>query len=174
MRYDQSMRALKTLLDRGELGQPVVAEIVMNARPHWQEFIKPYGRIALLNMSIHHLDAFRYLFGDPERILVSVRPDPSHDFPHEDGHGLLHPRVRTTACARSALDNCFTWADHRIEWRVEGTEGDREGHDRLARLPGRQPVHDRLDDAGDGRGVGARRAGRSAGSRRRSRARWAS
>ena len=68
MRYDQSMRALKTLLDRGELGTPVVAEIVMNARPHWQEFIKPYGRIALLNMSIHDLDVFRFLFGDPERI----------------------------------------------------------------------------------------------------------
>src|SRR3954467_6657437 len=81
MRYDQSMRALKTLLDRGELGTPVVAEIVMNARPHWQEFIKPYGQIALLNMSIHHLDAFRYLFGDPERIIVSARPGPSPPFP---------------------------------------------------------------------------------------------
>jgi len=68
MRYDQSMRALRTLLDRGELGEPVVAEIVMNARPHWQEFVKPYGRIALLNMSIHHLDAFRFLFGDPDRM----------------------------------------------------------------------------------------------------------
>src|SRR5438093_5061216 len=76
MRYDQSMRALKTLLERGELGEPVVAEIVMNARPHWQEFLKPYGRIALLNMSIHHLDVFRFLFGDPDRILASVRPDP--------------------------------------------------------------------------------------------------
>ena len=33
-------------------------------------------------LTIHHLDAFRYLFGDPERIIVSFRPDPSHDFPH--------------------------------------------------------------------------------------------
>ena len=73
MRYDQSMRALKTLLDRGELGERVVAEIVMNARPHWQEFLKPYGRIALLNMCIHHLDVFRYQFGDPERIRLAAR-----------------------------------------------------------------------------------------------------
>src|SRR3989442_9839041 len=85
MRYDQSMRALKTLLDRGELGEPVVAEIVMNPPPHWQEFIKPYGRIAVLNMSIHHLDPFRYLFGDPERILASARRHPSHTFLHKDG-----------------------------------------------------------------------------------------
>ena len=126
MRYDQSMRALKTLLDRGELGTPVVAEIVMNARPHWQEFIKPYGRIALLNMSIHHLDAFRYLFGDPERVIVSGRPDPSHDFPHEDGMAFYILEYADGLRA-IGLDNCFTWTDHRIEWRVEGTEGVAKG-----------------------------------------------
>jgi predicted dehydrogenase len=126
MRYDQSMRALKTLLDRGELGEPVVAEIVMNARPHWQEFIKPYGRIALLNMSIHHLDVFRYQFGDPERILVSVRNDPSHDFPHEDGMAFYILEYADGLRA-IGLDNCYTWADHRIEWRVEGTEGIAKG-----------------------------------------------
>jgi predicted dehydrogenase len=126
MRYDQSMRALKTLLDRGELGEPVVAEIVMNARPHWQEFIKPYGKIALLNMSIHHLDVLRFLFGDPERILVSVRKDPSHDFPHEDGMAFSILEYAGGLRAIS-LDNCFTWADHRIEWRVEGTEGVAKG-----------------------------------------------
>jgi predicted dehydrogenase len=126
MRYDQSMRALKTLLDRGELGEPVVSEIVMNARPHWQEFIKPYGRIALLNMSIHHLDAMRFLFGDPERILVSVRNDPSHDFPHEDG--MAFSILEYAGGFRAiCLDNCYTWADHSIVWRVEGTEGIAKG-----------------------------------------------
>jgi predicted dehydrogenase len=126
MRFDQSMRALKTLLDHGELGTPVVAEVVMNARPHWQEFIKPYGRIALLNMSIHHLDAFRYLFGDPERIIVSARSDPSHDFPHEDGMAFYILEYADGLRA-IGLDNCFTWTDHRIEWRVEGTEGVAKG-----------------------------------------------
>jgi predicted dehydrogenase len=126
MRYDQSMRALKTLLDRGELGTPVVAEIVMNARPHWQEFIKPYGRIALLNMSIHHLDVFRFLFGDPDRILCSVRPDPSHDFQHGDGMAFYILEWDDDFRA-VAIDNCYTWADHRIEWRVEGTEGIAKG-----------------------------------------------
>jgi predicted dehydrogenase len=126
MRYDQSMRGLKTLLDRGELGEPVVAEIVMNARPHWQEFIKPYGRIALLNMSIHHLDVFRFLFGDPDRILCSVRPDPSHDFPHRDGLAFYILEWPNDFRAAS-IDNCHTWADHRIEWRVEGADGIAKG-----------------------------------------------
>ena len=38
MRYDHSMRALKTLLDRGVLGEPVLATIEMRAIPHWQPF----------------------------------------------------------------------------------------------------------------------------------------
>ncbi|HZR92481.1 MAG TPA: Gfo/Idh/MocA family oxidoreductase [Gaiellaceae bacterium] len=126
MRYDQSMRALRTLLERGELGEPVVAEIVMNARPHWQEFLRRYGRIALLNMSIHHLDVFRFLFGDPDRILCSVRPDPSHDFPHRDGMAFYILEWEDDFRAVS-IDNCHTWADQRIEWRVEGTEGIAKG-----------------------------------------------
>jgi len=126
MRYDQSMRALKTLLAGGHLGVPVVAQIVMNARPHWQEFVQGYGRTAILNMSIHHLDAFRYLFGDPERILVSVRNDPSWDFPHKDGMAFsILEYADGLRCISS--DDCFTWADGRIEWRVEGTEGIAKG-----------------------------------------------
>ena len=61
---------------------------------------------------------------------------------------------------------------HRVAGRRH--RGHREGHDRLAGLPRRQPVDDHVDDAGDGRALGSAAPGRSAGSRRRSRARWAS
>ncbi len=126
MRYDQSMRVLKTLLAGGHMGRPVVAQIVMNARPHWQEFIRGYGRIALLNMSIHHLDVFRYLFGDPTAIQCSVRPDPSWDFPHKDGMAFYVLEYDDgLRCMGS--DDCFTWADGRIEWRVEGTDAIAKG-----------------------------------------------
>jgi predicted dehydrogenase len=127
MRYDQSMRALKTLLERGVLGELIVAEIVMNARPHWQDFLKPYGRIALLNMSIHHLDIFRFHFGDPERILCSVRPDPSLDFENWDGMAFYILEYGDGYFRAVSIDNCYTWVDHRIEWRVEGTEGVAKG-----------------------------------------------
>jgi predicted dehydrogenase len=126
MRYDHSMRALKTLLDRGALGTPIVAQITMHARPHWQEFVRGYGRIALLNMSIHHLDCFRYLFGDPARIMVSVRNDPSWDFQHEDGMGF-YVLEYDDGLRAIGIDNCFTWVDHGIEWRVEGTDGVAKG-----------------------------------------------
>jgi predicted dehydrogenase len=126
MRYDQSMRALKTLLDRGYLGEPVAAQITMHVRPHWQSFIREYDRVTLLNMSIHHLDVYRFLFGDPERILVSVRVDPRLDFPHSDGMAfyiLEYPNEFRAV----GLDNTFCWADQGIEWRVDGTEGVAKG-----------------------------------------------
>jgi len=126
MRYDQSMRALKTLLTRGYLGEPVVAQITMHARPHWQGFIEGYDRVAILNLSIHHLDAYRFLFGDPERILVSVRTDPRTAFPHSDGMAFYILEYADGLRA-VGIDNCFTWADHGIEWRVEGTEGVAKG-----------------------------------------------
>ncbi len=126
MRYDQSMRALRSLLEAGELGTPIVAEIVMNARPHWQEFLREYGRIALLNMSIHHLDAFRFQFGDPERIFVSVRDDPSLGYPTKDG-SAFYILEYADGLRAIGLDNCYTWADHGIQWRVEGTEGIAKG-----------------------------------------------
>lgn len=61
MRYDQSMRALKTILDRGYLGSPVLATIEMRAIPHWQDFLHQYEHVEILNMGIHHIDIFRYL-----------------------------------------------------------------------------------------------------------------
>jgi predicted dehydrogenase len=126
MRYDQSMRALKTLLDRGYLGDPVVAQLTMHARPHWQEFLRGYGRLALANMSIHHLDVFRFLFGDPDRIMVSVREDPSIDFDHTDGMAF-YVLEYANGLRVASIDDCFSWTDHGIEWRVEGTGGMAKG-----------------------------------------------
>ena len=173
MRYDQSMRALKALLSGGHLGTPIVGEIVMNARPHWQEFIRGYGRIAILNMSIHHLDAFRYLFGDPERILASVRPDPSWDFPHDDGMALLHPRVR----GRPALRSASTTASRGPTTGSSGVSRARKGW-RRGRSAGptiRPEARARsTTTSARKRANGTVPGGTSGGSRRRSWARWRS
>lgn len=132
MRYDQSMRALKTILDAGYLGDPVFATIDMRAIPHWQPFLKDYDRLTLLNMSIHHIDAFRFLFGDPEKVIASVRKDPRTDFEHRDG---ISTYVLDYANGMKAAgwDDVWAWPgegtekDIYIKWRVEGTEGMAKG-----------------------------------------------
>jgi len=43
MRYDQSVRACKSLLDRGGLGEPVLATIDMRAIPHWMPWQQRQG-----------------------------------------------------------------------------------------------------------------------------------
>ena len=88
MRYDHSVRALKTLLDAGRLGEPVLATIEMRAIPHWMPWARGGRSLSTFVMSIHHLDTFRYWLGDPVRVLASTRPDPRTTFPHADGINL--------------------------------------------------------------------------------------
>jgi len=129
MRYDQSIRACKSVLDRGYLGDPVFASIDMRAIPHWMPWQKRLGWVTLRIMSIHHLDTFRYLFGDPQRVFASVRPDPrtAKNFRHKDGICLYILEYANGFRAASWDD---VWAgpdgaekDISIRWRVEGTEG---------------------------------------------------
>ncbi|HEY3456433.1 MAG TPA: Gfo/Idh/MocA family oxidoreductase [Bryobacteraceae bacterium] len=145
MRYDQSIVALKTLLVRGDLGVPVLGTIEMRAVPHWQTWLREYRRLTLLNMSIHHIDCFRYLFGDPESIFVSVRKDPRTRFEHEDGI-CLYILEYADGLRATAWDD--TWAGPRterddlkpyIKWRVEGTEGLAEGTIGWPHYPNRSP-----------------------------------
>jgi predicted dehydrogenase len=131
MRYDQSVRACRDLLERGVLGDPVLASIDMRAIPHWMPWQQRLGWVTLRIMSIHHLDTFRYWLGDPERVYCSTRPDPrtSSLFEHEDGICLYILEFANGARA-TAWDD--VWAgpsreggaeDIGIRWRVEGTEG---------------------------------------------------
>ena len=131
MRYDQSVRACKTLLARGDLGQPVLATIDMRAIPHWMPWQQRQGWVTLRIMSIHHLDTFRYWLGDPERVYCSVRPDPrtAEKFAHQDGICLYILEYANGARA-SSWDDVWTGPalegaqpDIGIRWRVEGTEG---------------------------------------------------
>lgn len=145
MRYDQSMRALKKLLRRGDLGTPVLATIEMRAVPHWQAWLREYGRLTLLNMSIHHLDSFRFLFGEPQSIYVSARKDPRTRFAHEDGI-CLYILEYASGLRASGWDD--VWAGPRterddlrpyIKWRVEGTDGLAEGTLGWPHYPNRSP-----------------------------------
>ncbi|MFB3921395.1 MAG: Gfo/Idh/MocA family protein [Terriglobia bacterium] len=133
MRYDQSIRALKTVLNRGYLGELVLATIEMRAIPHWQTWVKDLGKVTLLNMSIHHLDSFRFLFGDPKSVYVSARTDPRTKFNHTDGIVLYILEYANGFRATSWDD---VWAgpareggapDTYIKWRVEGTDGLAQG-----------------------------------------------
>lgn len=147
MRYDQSVRACKSLLSQGLLGEPVLATIDMRAIPHWMPWQQQQGWVTLRIMSIHHLDTFRFWFGDPLRVFASVRPDPrtAGKFAHEDGVCLYILEYASGLRAASWDD---VWAgpslegaagDIGIRWRVEGTEGMARGTIGWPSYPARTP-----------------------------------
>ncbi len=129
MRYDQSVRAAKTLLNEGVIGESVLANIDMRGIPHWMPWQKDLGWVTLRIMSIHHLDCFRYWFGDPEGIYCSVREDPRTSFPHADG---ICTYILNYANGMRCVGIDDTWTgparegcpgDLGIHWRIEGMKG---------------------------------------------------
>lgn len=144
MRCDYAMRALKTILDRGYLGTPVLATIEMRAIPHWQEFLHRYQNLEILNMGIHHVDIFRYLFGNPGKVTALSRRDPRTTFAHIDGITQYTFQYDNELMATS-LDDVWAWPgegtekDMYIRWRVEGTEGMAKGTIGWPAYPEREP-----------------------------------
>ncbi len=133
MRYDQSMRVAKQILDSGAIGEPVFAQIDMHAIPHWQGFLEAYDRLTLSNMSVHHLDVLRYLFGDVATITTLARKDPRTKFAHTDGIAVSTLTFASGVMAVSLED---VWSgprqpgykdDQYIAWRIDGTEGVAKG-----------------------------------------------
>lgn len=133
MRYDQSIRVLHQLLSNHALGDPVFAQINMHAIPHWQGFLHDYDRLTLANMSVHHLDVLRFLFGDPKEVTSVTRKDPRTTFKHSDGIVATTLRFPSGLLALSLED---VWSgpresgfqdDQCITWRVEGTAGVAKG-----------------------------------------------
>jgi len=145
MRFDQSVRAAKDLLNRGWLGEVVLATIDMRAVPHWMPWAGKLPSLSTFVMSIHHLDTFRYWLGTPDRVLASTRPDPRTKFPHTDGINLYILEYDRGARASSWDD---VWAgpckeglagDIGIRWRIEGTDGLALGTIGWPRYPEREP-----------------------------------
>jgi predicted dehydrogenase len=145
MRYDQSVRALKDVLRRGWLGEPVLGTIEMRAIPHWMPWSAGLPSLSTFIMSIHHLDTFRYWFGTPDRVLASTRPDPRTRFPHRDGINLYILEY-DNGCRAAAWDDVWTGparegaeSDISIRWRVEGTDGLARGTIGWPSYPARTP-----------------------------------
>lgn len=145
MRYDQSVRAMKKLLDQGTLGEPVFASIDMRAVPHWMPWAQRLPTLSTFVMSIHHLDTFRYWLGTPDRVLASTRPDPRTQFPHRDGINLYileydrGPRAAAWDDVWSGPCHEGAAGDISIRWRVEGTEGLARGTIGWPSYPARTP-----------------------------------
>jgi predicted dehydrogenase len=100
-------------------------------------------------MGIHHVDIFRYLFGDPEKITAVCRTDPRTQFEHRDGITQYTYHYKDELLATS-LDDVWAWPnepcekDIYIKWRVEGLDGMAMGTIGWPVYPEREPSTLRL------------------------------
>ncbi len=145
MRYDPSVRALRTLIDRGILGESVLATIDMRAVPHWMSWAEGLGSLTTFLMSIHHIDTFRFWLGEPKYVMASTRPDPRTKFAHDDGINLYIFEYENGARASSWDDvwngpSCEGAASElAVRWRFDGTSGTALGTVGWPAWPRREP-----------------------------------
>lgn len=68
MRWDAGIAASRDLINRGYLGTPTAARIVVTIETPWHmwPWLAEAPRLEVVYHSIHYLDALRSLFGDPE------------------------------------------------------------------------------------------------------------
>ena len=109
MRYDQSMRALRrcstAAISASRCSPPSRCGRFRTGRPSSRARTGSRWRTC----RIHHLDIFRYLFGDPEGIFVSARTDPRTKFDHRDGI-CLYILEYANGMRASAWDDVWTRA----------------------------------------------------------------
>lgn len=122
-RFDPSIRAARALIDQGVFGHLVLATMELRTRQPWQSFWESpaYPRLMVLGMSIHHLDQYRLLFGEPDAVTCITAHYPGQPWPGETiaSYTLHYP----TGMLALSLDDGFPWLpDWSVTWRIEGTD----------------------------------------------------
>ncbi|MEI6156995.1 MAG: Gfo/Idh/MocA family oxidoreductase, partial [Atribacterota bacterium] len=84
-RWDPAIQAAKKIIAAGLIGKPILATMELRFRMQWQQYYlqyrDQYSRMMILSMSIHHLDQFRFLFGDPLRVWASATKYENQNWP---------------------------------------------------------------------------------------------
>jgi predicted dehydrogenase len=123
MRWEKSIRATRELLDEGMLGTPLRAKIEVNIDTAWTEETWQSGlsRLEVMQHSIHYLDSFRYLFGEPKRVEATMARAPDQAACAETRTIQV---LEYAGDLRATIDaNHNNWAEEYAEFRFEGTEG---------------------------------------------------
>jgi predicted dehydrogenase len=123
-RWDPAIRACHALLERGVFGHLVSASFELRTRQPWQAFWEDahhYPRLMMLGMSIHHLDQFRFLFGDPAEITAVTSTYPGQ--PWAGDSIALYALRYASGLLAVGFDDGFPWTrDWSVDYRIEGLD----------------------------------------------------
>lgn len=123
-RWDPSNRFAKRLMEHGLIGRPVIASVEMRFHMRWSPYLRDekYPHLIMLNQSIHHLDNFRFWFGDPESVICETGRIPGQAEPGENLAAVVL-RYKDGPMV-TLISNGFSWADDSTDnFRIEGLQG---------------------------------------------------
>jgi predicted dehydrogenase len=123
-RWDPAIRGCRRLIELGAFGQMVTASMELRTRQPWQSFWEDhelYPRLMLLGMSIHHLDQFRFLFGDPVEVTAITQRYPGQPWA---GDSIASYALRyDDGFVAYGFDDGFPWTrDWSVRYRLEGVD----------------------------------------------------
>jgi predicted dehydrogenase len=107
-RFHEPIVGLRAMLAAGELGQPTflrnrfALDMSADRRP-WVWDPSRAGGGAVLNTSVHSIDLFRFLIGEPERVAARMRPNPTEAILERDAVLLLEAARGESAAVLEAL-----------------------------------------------------------------------
>jgi predicted dehydrogenase len=126
MRYHGFHVRAKELVDKGELGQPVMGRAQLTCwyptvEDAWRQDPAKGGGGALMDMAIHSVDILRFLFGEVERV-SSFNGTRTHGYPVEDSGVVLLGFLNG---AYGVCDSFFNIPDEAAKGLLEvyGTKG---------------------------------------------------
>ena len=124
MRWDQAVRASRTLLNRGLLGESASAVIDVSILTEWRAWpwVLEADGLDLMFHSIHYFDSMRSLFGDPERVWSSGASYPGHVATGETRTITVFEYSDTFRALVSVNHNNWT-EECFATLRIDGTEG---------------------------------------------------
>jgi len=146
-RFDPSINAARQLISEGRLGTRLVASINMCIAMPWQEYYKVsrWDQLMILNMSVHHIDQFRWMFGDPVAVSAFGRTTPG---PYFGENVAQYNLFYADDFLATALDDGSNWSDDfGITYRIQGTDMSLKGvigwpHGTYSELSARRPDDD--------------------------------
>lgn len=126
MRWSPGIRASRTIISRGWLGEPLQATISVNVNQDFANWgwLRDMPTLEFMYHSIHYIDAIRFLFGDPEYVYADGSRFPGQRTIGET-RTLLH--IKYPGEARALIhdnhNNIASDDDWSATYRFEGTEG---------------------------------------------------
>ncbi len=124
MRWDQAVRASRSLIERGWIGTPVSARIDISILTDWSAWpwLLEVDGLDLMYHSIHYFDSLRSLFGQPERVLSTGSRYPGQA-PRGETRTITVFEYSDTMQALVSVDHNNWTSDRHATLRIDGTEG---------------------------------------------------